>query len=264
MAFLKLENINKTLDQNRILHNINWEIDRGEFMVLVGPSGCGKTTLLKVILGAEKPDKGSIYINNHRINQIAVSNRNIGFLPQNFGLFPHLTVEENVAFGLKVQEIPASERQLRVSQLLEKLKLNKLGKRKPSQLSWGQQQRVALARALAIKPNLLLLDEPLSSIDWSTRRRISQELQSLQNELQITVIYVTHDIDEAFELGDKITVMNAGKIEQYGYPNELIKKPKTEFVKLFVRQTKSLKRTKMIMNLKSNNEISGMDPDTSE
>ncbi|MFO8018789.1 MAG: ABC transporter ATP-binding protein [Promethearchaeia archaeon] len=249
MTFLKLENISKKIGQNSILKKINWEINERELMVLVGPSGCGKTTLLKVILGVLKPDKGSIYINQKKINDIPISERNIGFVPQDFGLFPHLTVNENIAYGLKVQGYEKQVINSRVSKLIDKLKLNNLEKRKIDQLSWGQQQRVALARSLAIQPCLLLLDEPLSSVDWIARRNISKELKRLQKEFKITVIYVTHDIDEAFELGDKITVMNAGKLEQCGTPINLIHNPKTEFVSSFVRQKKSLKRTRMVMDL---------------
>ncbi|MGV9171771.1 MAG: ABC transporter ATP-binding protein [Promethearchaeia archaeon] len=211
-----------------------------------------KTTLLRIILGALEPNEGSIYINQKKINSTPISERNIGFVPQNFGLFPHLTVNENIAYGLKIQGFKKPTITLRVAELIDKLKLNSLEKRKITQLSWGQQQRVALARSLAIQPHLLLLDEPLSSVDWIARKKIRKALKKLQKDLDITVIYVTHDIDEAFELGDRITLMNAGKLQQCGTPKEIIKNPKTEFVASFVGQEKSLKRTRMIMELKEN------------
>ncbi len=249
MAFLKISNLTKQFDQKIVLKSINWEVNKEEFMILAGPSGCGKTTLLKVILGALKPNLGEIYLNGRRINDIPISERDIGFLPQDFGLFPHLTVKKNIAYGLEVQKFRKNVIESKVADLLEKLKLTGLENRRSSELSWGQQQRVGLARALAIPPCLLLLDEPLSSVDWSARQKISKVLQGLQNEFKITIIYVTHDIDEAFKLGDRITIMNDGVIEQCAEPIGLIRKPKTEFVASFVRQKKSLKRTRMIMDL---------------
>jgi len=251
MTFVQLENITLTIGKNEILKNIDWVVEDGEFMVLVGPSGCGKTTLLKIILGALHPDTGSVYIDHQKINDTPISERNIGFVPQNFGLFPHLTIDENISYGLKVQKIPKHEIKKRITPLIKTLKLKNLEQRKPNQLSWGQQQRVALARALAIHPYLLLLDEPLSSVDWNSRRTIAKEIQNLQEEFKITVIYVTHDIDEAFDLGHRITVMNEGIIQQSDSPLNLIQNPTNTFVSSFVRQTKSLKRTRMIMDLTS-------------
>lgn len=248
MTFLKIDNLYKKINQTELLKKINWKINEGEFMILVGPSGCGKTTLLKVILGALEPSQGSIYLNGKKINEVPLSDRNIGFVPQDFGLFPHLTVKDNIAYGLNAQGYEVRIIDVRVNDLIDKLKLNNLENRKPNQLSWGQQQRVALARALAIQPILLLLDEPLSSVDWSSRQKINKELQNLQRELKITIIYVTHDIDEAFELGERITVMKEGSLEQCAEPVDLVKNPKTKFVSSFVRQKKSLKRTRLIID----------------
>ncbi len=237
-----MEKISKNFNDIKVLEDLDWEIQDQEFMVLVGPSGCGKTTVLKVILGSFKPNRGHIYIDEELINDVPISRRNIGFVPQDFGLFPHLTVSDNIGYGLRIRKYSKNEINYQVNKLIKMLRLNNLEKRKPNQLSWGQRQRVALARAIAIRPNLLLLDEPLSAVDWIARWEIAKEIKKLQEKLKITVICVTHDIDEAFELGDRITVMNAGKIEQCDYPENLIKNPKTSFVSSFVRQGKNMKR----------------------
>lgn len=252
MVSVRLIDICKYFGETKILELINWEIIEGELMVLVGPSGCGKTTLLKVILGSLKPNSGSIYFNQELINDISISKRNIGFLPQNFGLFPHLNVNENISFGMKIRKYPQDKINFQVSKLLKMLRLKDLELRMPNQLSWGQQQRVALARALAIEPRLLLLDEPLSSVDWVARREITEEINRLQKNLKITSIYVTHDIDEAFKIGDRITVMSAGKIEQSASPEDLIKNPKNQFVSNYIGHNRNMKRIQTLMQLDLN------------
>jgi putative spermidine/putrescine transport system ATP-binding protein len=231
-----LQNVSKTFGATRVLDNVDWAIRRGEFMVLVGPSGCGKTTVLKIILGALKPTSGHLYMNQQLIDDVPIAKRNIGFVPQDFGLFPHLNVYENIAYGLRIRKHSSDRIRLHVRQTITMLHLDGLDDRKPRQLSWGQQQRVALARALAIEPALLLLDEPLSSVDWTTRQKIAGDIKRLQEKLKITVVYVTHDIREAFDLGDRVAVMSKGKIEQCDSPETLAKSPKTPFVAHFVQK----------------------------
>ena len=246
MSSVKLKNISKSFGTTKVLKNINWEIQDDEFMVLVGPSGCGKTTVLKIILGALKPDSGHIYMGQKLIDDMPIAERNIGFVPQDFGLFPHLKVYDNIAYGLRIQKYSDEEIALQVKELVEMLKIGRLEHRRPGQLSWGQQQRVALARALAIKPKLLLLDEPLSAVDWVTRQEIAQDIKRLQKKLKITVVYVTHNIDEAFELGRRVTVMNKGKMEQCDRPENLVKSPRTPFVARFVHQGKRMTRARFL------------------
>jgi ABC-type Fe3+/spermidine/putrescine transport system ATPase subunit len=236
MVALKLENISKCYGQTQVIDNVSCLVEHGELMVLVGPSGCGKTTLLKIILGDVQPDTGSIYVDGKLINHVPIENRNIGFVPQDFGLFPHLTVYENIGYGLKVRKIPDKQLSAQVNDLMQMLKLDELETRTPDQLSWGQQQRVALARALAIAPALLLLDEPLSAVDWSTRLAIAKHIEALQQRLKITTLYVTHDIDEALDLGHRVMVMNCGNLEQCDTPENLIKNPRTLFIERFIRR----------------------------
>ena len=241
MTNVRLENVSKTFDTTEVLKNVSWKILDGEFMVLVGPSGCGKTTLLKIILGALQTDIGHVYMDEKLLDDMPIEERNIGFVPQDFGLFPHLTVYDNIAYGLKIRKWSNEKIDSSVKELKNTLKLDGLEDRKPKQLSWGQQQRVALARALAIEPALLLLDEPLSAVDWTTRQEIAQDIKKVQERLKITVVYVTHDIHEAFELGHRVTVMSKGKIEQCDSPQNLAKKPKTPFVAHFIRQSERIK-----------------------
>ena len=236
MTGVTLQNVSKNFGKTKALENIDWEIRDGEFMVLVGPSGCGKTTMLKIILGALEPSSGHVYLNRKLIDDVPIAKRNIGFVPQDFGLFPHLTVYDNIAYGLRIRKHSSDRIRLHVRQMITMLQLDGLDDRKPRQLSWGQQQRVALARALAIEPALLLLDEPLSAVDWTTRQEIARDIKRLQERLKITAVYVTHDIHEAFDLGHRVAVMSKGKIEQCDSPENLAKDPKTPFVAHFIRQ----------------------------
>jgi ABC-type Fe3+/spermidine/putrescine transport system ATPase subunit len=238
LTSVTLENVSKSFGEAKVLENINWMIYDEEFMVLVGPSGCGKTTLLKIILGALEPDSGDIYIDKEPLNNVPIEKRDIGFVPQDFGLFPHLTCYGNIAYGLRIRRCPNEKISSRVEELTKMLKLDGFENRKPSQLSWGQQQRVALARALAIEPKLLLLDEPLSAVDWATREEIAQDIKRLQKNLRVTAVYVTHDIDEAFELGQRVTVMNQGRLEQCDIPEKIINNPRTPFVAFFTHRRK--------------------------
>lgn len=207
-------------------------------MVLVGPSGCGKTTLLNVILGILEPDNGNIYFENQSLIDIPIEKRNIGFVPQDFGLFPHLSVYKNIIYGLKIRKL-MQKADSRVKDLISILKLDGLEERKPNQLSWGQKQRAALARALAFNPTLLLLDEPMSAIDWRTREEILKEIKDIQTNLRITTVYVTHNMQEALELGQRVTIMHEGRFEQCDPPEILLKNPKTPFVTYFLSRYKA-------------------------
>jgi len=210
------------------------EAKPGEFLTLLGPSGCGKTTTLRIIAGFEKPDKGKIYFDDTVMNDVPPYERNIGIVFQDYALFPHMTVYDNISFGLKLRKLPKEEIKRRVSWALELVGLKGFEDRYPEQLSGGQQQRVALARALVIEPQLLLLDEPLSNLDAKIRERLRGEIKRIQKELGITTIYVTHDQEEAMAISDRIAVMSVGKIEQVGNPLDLYYNPKNEFVAKFL------------------------------
>ncbi len=249
MTRLVLEEVSKNLGGVKAVDQFTCEIRDGEFVVLVGPSGCGKTTLLRLILGVLKPDSGHIYIDGTVIDDLPIEKRNIGFVPQDFGLFPHLTVWGNVAYGLRIQNRQDETIRTRVGDMMKMLELEDLGDRFSGQLSWGQRQRTALARALVVQPRLLLLDEPLSAVDWVAREEIIEGILGLQGRLKITTIYVTHDIDEALSLGHRVMVMNHGRLEQYGEPEKLLNEPESEFIRRFVRSTPRQQRlTKRIMS----------------
>jgi len=233
MVRLRLEDIEFKQDDFRL--DIPFlEAKPGEFLTLLGPSGCGKTTTLRIIAGFEKPDKGKIYFNDIVMNDVPPYERNIGIVFQDYALFPHMTVYDNISFGLKLRKLSKEEIKRRVSWALELVGLKGFEDRYPEQLSGGQQQRVALARALVIEPQLLLLDEPLSNLDAKIRERLRGEIKRIQKELGITTIYVTHDQEEAMAISDRIAVMSVGKIEQVGNPLDLYYNPKNEFVAKFL------------------------------
>jgi len=219
----------------------NLDISSGEFFTLLGPSGCGKTTTLRLIAGFENPTSGEIYIQGQAMGKIPPNRRPVNTVFQNYALFPHLTVVRNVAFGLEVKRVPRSEREQRVSEALELVRLADMGLRKPSQLSGGQQQRVALARALVNRPAVLLLDEPLGALDLKLRKAMQIELKQLQAQVGITFIYVTHDQEEALTMSDRIAVMNQGAILQVGDPVTLYEKPATRFVADFIGESNFIK-----------------------
>lgn len=210
------------------------EVESGEMMTLLGPSGCGKTTTLRIIAGLEKPDSGRVFFDETDVTGLEPGKRNIGIVFQDYALFPHMTVFENVAFGLEMRKLPRDEIKKKVEWALELVGLKGFENRYPEQLSGGQQQRVALARALVIEPQVLLLDEPLSNLDAKIRERLRGEIRRIQKELGITTIYVTHDQEEAMAVSDRIAVMNLGRIEGIGKPLELYYHPKTEFVAKFL------------------------------
>jgi len=212
----------------------------GEFVTLLGPSGCGKTTVLRTLAGLEEPDAGEILLDARAITQLPAHRRRIGLVFQNYALFPHMTVSENVAYSMRIRSAPADATRTEVAAALKAVGLEALGTRLPSQLSGGQQQRVALARALVMKPDLLLFDEPLSNLDAKLRVQVRGELKRLQKQLGTTTIYVTHDQDEAMSLSDRIAVMNAGRVEQVGTPEEIYARPASLFVADFVGQVNAL------------------------
>jgi spermidine/putrescine transport system ATP-binding protein len=213
---------------------INLDMPSGEFFSLLGPSGCGKTTTLRMIAGFERPSEGQILLDGVDMAQTPPHKRNVNTVFQNYALFPHLTVEENVAFGLKYKDVSKQEMRERVGSSLELVALTGFGNRRPSQLSGGQQQRVALARALILNPAVLLLDEPLGALDAKLRKRLQIELKALQEEVGITFIYVTHDQEEALTMSDRIAVMSQGRVEQVGQPKEIYEEPATAYVADFL------------------------------
>ena len=216
------------------LNGVNLEINPGEFFTLLGPSGCGKTTLLRMIAGFNTVEGGSIYFDDKMINDLEAHKRDIGMVFQNYAIFPHLTVAENVAYGLKAKKVPKNEITRRVEEALDLVQIKSLKDRKPNELSGGQQQRVALARAFVIEPSVLLMDEPLSNLDAKLRVQMRTVIKKLQRTLGITTIYVTHDQEEALAISDRIAVMQNGNIMQVGTPEEIYKKPENNFVAGFI------------------------------
>jgi iron(III) transport system ATP-binding protein len=225
MPLISLENISKRFDSTEAVADVSLEVERGEFFGLLGPSGCGKTTTLRMIAGLEKPDSGAIQFDGRDITSLSPEKRGFGMVFQNYALFPHLNVFENVAFGLRARHKPKAETAARVSSALELVQLPGYEKRRVDELSGGQQQRVAIARAIAIEPALLLFDEPLSNLDVALREETRGELRELVNRLGLTAVYVTHDQEEAFALCDRISVMMSGRILQTGKPRELYEQP---------------------------------------
>ncbi|MBY3464375.1 ABC transporter ATP-binding protein [Rhizobium laguerreae] len=234
MSFLTLTNIQKSFGPVQVVKNFNMTIEKGEFVSFLGPSGCGKTTVLRMIAGFETPTGGTLTINGKDQSSLKPNQRNIGMVFQAYALFPNMTVHDNVAFGLKVAGAPKAQIDARVKEMLGLIKLDHLADRFPYQLSGGQQQRVALARALAVKPQVLLLDEPLSALDAKIRVSLREEIRQIQQQLGITTVFVTHDQEEALSISDRIVVMNAGKADQIGSPFEIYNTPATRFVASFV------------------------------
>jgi putative spermidine/putrescine transport system ATP-binding protein len=233
-AFLELRDVRKSFRQHAVVHAFDLAVERGEFVSFLGPSGCGKTTTLRMVAGFEQPTAGEIRIDGRDVTALRPNQRNVGMVFQSYALFPNMTVAENVAFGMKVARKPDAEIRVRVAEMLQMIKLPQLGDRFPYQLSGGQQQRVALARAIAVKPQVLLLDEPLSALDAKIRISLREEIRALQQSLGITTIYVTHDQEEALSMSDRIVVMNEGRVEQVGPPFEIYNRPRTRFVASFV------------------------------
>ena len=237
MVEVRLENIVKTFGETVALKGISLRIKHGELFTLLGPSGCGKSTTLRIIAGLDFPDSGEIWFDKDEVTYMSSSERGAVLVFQNYALWPHMSVFDNVAYGLKVKKFPKDEIEKKVKWALELVKLTGFEDRYPTQLSGGQQQRVAIARALVVEPKLLLLDEPLSNLDAKLRLEMRSEIRRIQRELGITVLYVTHDQEEAMAISDRIAVMNVGTVEQVGTPREIYENPRTEFVASFMGKT---------------------------
>ncbi|MCS7197983.1 MAG: ABC transporter ATP-binding protein [Candidatus Bipolaricaulota bacterium] len=237
---IELREISKRFGQTLVVDRLTLQIYKGEFFSLLGPSGCGKTTTLRIIAGFERPDSGELFINGSRATHIPPQERDVNLVFQSYALFPHLTVEQNVAFGLEIQKLPRAQIRERVGKALELVRLSGLGARFPHQLSGGQQQRVALARALVTEPSVLLLDEPLGALDLKLRQEMQLELKRLQRELKITFLYVTHDQEEALQMSDRLAVMHQGRVLQVGTPPEIYERPATRFVADFIGESNLL------------------------
>ncbi len=233
-ADIRLDRVTKHFDEIAAVDDVSLEIPRGSFFALLGPSGCGKTTSLRMIGGFEEPTAGTIYLGDRDVTGLPPYKRDVNTVFQSYALFPHLSIHDNVAFGLKRRGVRGAELETRVAEALELVALKGFERRKPRQLSGGQQQRVALARALVNRPRVLLLDEPLGALDLKLRKQMQLELKRIQNEVGITFVHVTHDQDEAMTMADTIAVMNAGRIEQRGTPTELYETPRTTFVAGFL------------------------------
>ena len=237
MVDVKLENIVKTFDGTTALKGISLSIKHRELFTLLGPSGCGKSTTLRIIAGLDYPDTGHIHFGDEEVTYLPSYERGAVLVFQNYALWPHMTVFDNIAYGLRIRKVPREEIKKKVEWALELVKLKGFENRYPTQLSGGQQQRVAIARALVVEPKVLLLDEPLSNLDAKIRERLRSEIGRIQRELGITTLYVTHDQEEAMAISDRIAVMNVGTIEQIGTPREIYEKPRTEFVASFMGKT---------------------------
>ena len=237
-AEVRLDRVEKSFDgTTRVVDRVDLVVQPGEFFALLGPSGCGKTTTLRMIAGFEEPDAGRITVGGQDVTHVPVHKRDMGMIFQSYALFPHRTVAENVAFGLRMRGLPKAEIAERVTQALRQVALNGYEERRPAQLSGGQQQRVALARAIVIRPRVLLCDEPLAALDRKLRQSMQIELKELQQRLGVTTIFVTHDQEEAMTISDRIAVMNAGRIDQVGTPQDIYDAPRTRFVADFIGET---------------------------
>ena len=234
MAYLSLSNVTKKFGDTIVVNDFNLDIEKGEFISFLGPSGCGKTTTLRMVAGFEVPTTGMIMLNGGDITNRAPNQRNVGMIFQSYALFPNMTVTQNIGFGLRIRKESESAIKQRVDEMLALIKLEKHANKYPYQLSGGQQQRVSLARAIANKPQVLLLDEPLSALDAKIRVSLRSEIRAIQKSLGITAIFVTHDQEEALSISDRVVVMNVGEMEQVGTPFEIYNFPKTQFVANFV------------------------------
>jgi len=253
-----VENVSKQFGSFQAVDRVSLEIKSGSLVALLGPSGSGKSTLLRLIAGLEMPDSGKIILTGKDATNQSVQERNIGFVFQHYALFKHMTVRQNVAFGMEIRKLPKAKVKARVEQLLELVQLSGLGDRYPSQLSGGQRQRVALARALAAEPNVLLLDEPFGALDAKVRKDLRAWLRRLHDEVHVTTVFVTHDQEEAMEVSDEIVVMNKGRVEQVGTPAEIYDHPATAFVMSFIGPVNVLPSTS---NIFQNNGFDSAHPE---
>lgn len=238
---VELLNVQKKFGSNVVVDNFNLQVEKGECITFLGPSGCGKTTTLNMIAGFLEPDQGDLLIKGKRMNGVPSNKRDLGMVFQTYSLFPHMTVAENVGYGLKLRKVPKPEIAKRVNKVLELVKLPHVADRYPKQLSGGQRQRIAIARALVTEPSLLLLDEPLSNLDAKLREELRDELKRLQQEIGVTTIFVTHDQEEALYLSSRIVVLDHGKVEQIGTPWEIYNRPASEFVHTFIGKSNRMR-----------------------
>ena len=234
---VEIEGVNKIYGSNHVVRDLNLSIEEGEFLTLLGSSGCGKTTTLRMIAGFEEPTSGTIMVEGERVEEKEPFERNVNTVFQSYALFPHKTIYDNIAYGLKMKKVPKAEIRERVTEMMEMVQLSGFEKRYPSQLSGGQKQRVAIARALINRPRVLMLDEPLGALDLKLRKQMQLELKRLQKKLNITFIYVTHDQEEALTMSDRIAVMHDGIIDQLASPTEIYEHPATKFVATFIGET---------------------------
>lgn len=237
---VRFENVVKKFGKNVIVDSATFEVKAGELFFILGPSGCGKTTCLRLIAGFYTPDSGNIFFSGRPMNDVPPHNRNTSMVFQNYALWPHMTVEENVGYGLTIRKVPKQEKRDRVAEALEMVRMKEYAKYQPSKISGGQQQRVALARAIVVKPDMLLLDEPLSNLDAKLRLEMRDEIRRIHKETGITMVYVTHDQREAMSLADRICVINKGRIEQIGAPEQIYKNPVSRFVSEFIGEANVL------------------------
>lgn len=252
-SILQLQQIRKSFANTEVLKGIDLEAGQGEFITLLGASGCGKTTTLRIIAGLELPDSGQVILEGHDITDWEPNKRDVNTVFQNYALFPHMNVADNVGYGLKIRKVPKAQIAERVERALRLVQLEEYGKRMPDQLSGGQKQRIAIARAVINEPKVLLLDEPLGALDLKLRRQMQLELKRLQKQLGITFIYITHDQEEAINMSDRIGVMHEGVLEQMGTPNEVYYRPRTSYVADFVGNTNILHKNGETLAIRSEN-----------
>ena len=236
-VLLRLNGLEKSFEGNKVLRGIDLDVRPGEFVTLLGPSGCGKTTTLRIIAGLLEPDAGSVMLDGKEITRLAPEKRDVNTVFQNYALFPHMNVEKNISYGLRIKGMKKPEWQQKVSEMLKLVQLEGYEKRMPAQLSGGQRQRVAIARAVVLNPRLLLLDEPLGALDLKLRQQMQQELKDIQKRLGIAFVYITHDQEEALNMSDRIAIMREGQFEQIGSPEEIYERPATRFAAGFIGQT---------------------------
>lgn len=252
-SILQLQQIRKSFANTEVLKGIDLEAGQGEFITLLGASGCGKTTTLRIIAGLELPDSGQVILEGHDITDWEPNKRDVNTVFQNYALFPHMNVADNVGYGLKIRKVPKAQIADRVERALRLVQLEEYGKRMPDQLSGGQKQRIAIARAVINEPKVLLLDEPLGALDLKLRRQMQLELKRLQKQLGITFIYITHDQEEAINMSDRIGVMHEGVLEQMGTPNEVYYRPRTSYVADFVGNANILHKNGETLAIRSEN-----------
>lgn len=258
---LQLKGIRKAFDETEVLKGIDLDIARGEFITLLGSSGCGKTTTLRIIAGLETPDAGQVLLEEQDITGLEPNKRSVNTVFQNYALFPHMNVADNIGYGLKLKKTPKAQIAQRVEQMLKLVQLEGYEKRMPDQLSGGQRQRVAIARAVVNEPKVLLLDEPLGALDLKLRRQMQLELKRLQKQLGITFIYITHDQEEAINMSDRIAVMNEGVLEQVGTPNEIYYRPRTSYVANFVGNANILRCGQKTWAIRTENILLNGEPE---